>query len=76
MHLTDWAKFEEHLNANNITIPNQITERRLEKCLDSFYTSVNKALDKSTPKKQPRRRDKNNPWWTKEFTVQRRLLNG
>ena len=75
MHLTDWTVFEEHLNTNSIRIPNQITERRLEKCLDSFYTSVNKALDKSTPKKYPKPRDKNNPWWTKDFTVQRRALN-
>ena len=52
-----------------------MTERRLEKCLDSFYTSVIKAIDKSTPKKQPKNRDKNNPWWNKEFTIQRRQLN-
>ena len=38
-----------------------MTERKLEKCLDEYYSSINKALEKACPKKKPRIKDKNNP---------------
>ena len=52
-----------------------MTERRLEKCLDSYYTTINKSLDKACPKKAPKTKDKNNPWRTKQLTEHRRIVN-
>ena len=56
-------------------IPNEMTERKLEKCLDEFYSSINKALDKACPKKKPRVKDKNNPWWSLYLQKYRKQIN-
>ena len=63
-HKADWNLFANELRKDTIKIPNEITERRLEKCLDDYYASINKALEKACPKKKPRVKDKNNPWWS------------
>ena len=52
-----------------------MTERRLEKCLDNYYETVNKALEKACPKKKPKRKDKNNPWWNTNLHKFRKRLN-
>ena len=38
-----------------------MTKRKLEKCLDEYYSSINKALEKACPKKKPRIKDKKQP---------------
>ena len=52
-----------------------MTERRLEKCLDEYYMSINKALEKACPKKEPRIKDKNNPWWSNYLQKYRKQIN-
>ena len=74
-HKADWEIFHEELDKHEIKIPPVMTERRLEKCLDSYYTTINKSLDKACPKKAPKTKDKNNPWWTKQLTEHRRIVN-
>ena len=74
-HKADWTKFQQQLNDNPMKIPAEMTERRLEKCLDKFYTSLNNALKNSCPKRKAKTVDKNNPWWTKQFQQRRRELN-
>ena len=74
-HKTDWKLFGEILDNHPIRIPAEITESRLDKCVDKFYKSLNIALEKACPKTVPRTKDKNNPWWTKQLRENRRNLN-
>ena len=74
-HKPDWNLFANELRNNNIKIPNEITERTLEKCLDDYYASINKAPEKACPKKKPRIKDKNNPWWSQYLQKFRKQIN-
>ena len=51
------------------------TERRLEKCLDEYYTSIDKAFIKACPKKKPASKDSNNLWWNFQLQRHRKQIN-
>ena len=73
-HKADWNVFKQELRERSITLRETITEQRMEKALDKFYTNINKALDEACPKEQPKVIDKNNPWWTPELQTERKAL--
>ena len=52
-----------------------MTERKIEKCLDKYYSSIDKALEIACPKKKPRLKDKNNPWWSLCLQKNRKQIN-
>jgi len=52
-----------------------MTEQRLEKCLDQYYFSIDKALKKACPLGKSKERNINNPWWTHQLQQQRTELN-
>ena len=52
-----------------------VTEKRLENSLKTFYTNIDKCLDKACPKEVQKSVDKNNPWWTPEINDMRKHLN-
>ena len=52
-----------------------VTENRLESSLNTFYTNIDKCLDKACPKEMQKSVDKNNPWWNPEIDDMRRHLN-
>ena len=75
LHKADWDIFATSLNKKPIKIPSETTEVRLEKCLDDYYKSIEYALNKACPKKIPKIKDKNTPWWTRQLQESRRELN-
>ena len=63
------------LQKDSTKIPNKIAERRLEKCVDDYYNTINEVLEKACPKTRPQTRDHNNPWRSKHLKQKRRELN-
>ena len=63
------------LDSKPIKIPSVMTEQRLEKCLDQYYFSIDKALKKACPLGKSKERNINNPWWTHQLQQQRTELN-
>ena len=70
----DWTAFRKTLNSENIRIMDTMTTKRLEKCLDQWYTQIENTLDKHCPKRKNRPKDLNNPWWTGKLQNQRKEL--
>ena len=60
-HKADWNLFANELRKDIIRIPNEMTERKLEKCLDKYYSSINKALEKACPKKKTQNKRQKQP---------------
>ena len=60
----NWTEFQQELNSKEIKIREIVTEKRLESLLKTFYTNIDKCLDKACPKEVQKSVDKNNPWWT------------
>lgn len=75
LHKADWDLFMTELDSKPIKIPSVMTEQRLEKCLDQYYFSIDKALKKACPLGKSKERNINNPWWTHQLQQQRTELN-
>ena len=70
----DLDDFRESLVTENIRIMDSMTTKRLEKCLDQWYTQINNAIDKHCPKRKNKPKDLNNPWWTSKLQNQRKEI--
>jgi ribonuclease HI len=63
----DWEKFRKDMEQFELYIPEEISERKLDKMVDKLTRKIQGTIDKVCPKIKAKVVDKNNPWWTPEL---------
>ena len=63
----DWIGFKSSLKATHLHIPENMTDKKLDRLVKHFYNNINEALDRFCPMTKRISRDKDNPWYTERI---------
>ena len=74
-HKADWNTFRTKMKSLTYKLPTNITNDTCEDMLDKFYKCLKRAMKKVIPRSKAKVVDRNNPWWTEQFNIDRRCLN-
>ena len=74
-HKANWESFKTQMRSLRYELPSNITNYTCEDMLDKFYKCLKRAMKTAIQRSKARIIDKNNPWWTEQFKIDRRNLN-
>ena len=64
----DWPGFSDCLKNASITLPENITDKKLDKLTTKLYSALNDAINKNAPLTNSYKRQPNNPWYDERLS--------